>query len=177
MGRQYCLARHLTCQCTRPAIENLAQIFLLQSLATKALVMIMYVGTACALLASLAQHEKCIRRVASAGSSNTPDNGSNILGATPATSSVKGVEGGMSVVPGSVAARVGARPTMPVHVCDSLIDWCGSLWGFHHNSIALASRASHQQAWPVLILWCCSRQPGRQPGKRPTRRQQQAGGC
>ncbi|CAK0785605.1 hypothetical protein CVIRNUC_008816 [Coccomyxa viridis] len=42
---------------------------------------------------------------AGAGSSNTPDNGSNILGATPATSSVKDAEGGMSVVPGSVAAR------------------------------------------------------------------------
>ncbi len=69
-----------------------------------------------------------MKRDAIPGSSNTPDNGSNILGATPATSSVKDAEGGMSVVPGSVAARVGACLTMPVHMCNSCPDWCGPFY-------------------------------------------------
>ena len=110
------VAQHNT---SHVSMENLPseiwqRIFLLESTATKALASIMRMGTVRAVLTRRAQHKRCMRRVALAGSSNTPDNGSNILGATPATSSVKDVEGGMSVVPGSVAARVGARPTMLV---------------------------------------------------------------
>ena len=97
---------------------------LLQSTADKTLGIIVHVGSLRALWTRQAQHGRCMRRVANAGSSNTPDNGSNILGATPATSSVKDAEGGMSVVPGSVAARVGVCPTALVHVCYSFFDQC-----------------------------------------------------
>ena len=88
--------------------------------ATKTFGVIMLVSIVCILLHRQTQLRKSIKWVAIAGSSNTPDNGSNILGATPATSSVKDVQGGMSVVPGSVAARVGACPALPAHVCKQL---------------------------------------------------------